>query len=182
MPEDVVRGELDPDAEVKTSPVFDIRKKEPKFIESIATIFSSWLKFLRTVAWMTRFIRHMQKARPYSGDSLSSAELRTAENLIWRLTQRQEYEEELSTLSKKERSLKRSSKLIKLRPFLEDGLLHVGGLLQKSTLADTAKNPIILPSSSLAVKLMVRATHESCGHCGQSHLMTQLRTNYWIVW
>ncbi|XP_068214058.1 uncharacterized protein [Palaemon carinicauda] len=101
MPEDVVRGELDPDAEVKTSLVFDITKKEPTFIESIAIRFSSWLKFVRTVAWMTRFIRHMQKARPYSGDSLSSAELRTAENLIWRLTQSQEYEEELSTLSKK---------------------------------------------------------------------------------
>ncbi|XP_068204704.1 uncharacterized protein [Palaemon carinicauda] len=114
MPEDVVRGELDPDAEVKTSLVFDITKKEPTFIESIATRFSSWLKFVRTVAWKTRFIRHMQKARPYSGDSLSSAELRTAENLIWRLTQSQEYEEELSTLSKKGRSLKRSSKLIKL--------------------------------------------------------------------
>ncbi|XP_068214059.1 uncharacterized protein [Palaemon carinicauda] len=28
---------------------------------------------------------------------------------------------------------------------------------------------------------MVRATHESCGHRGQNHLMTQLRTNYWIV-
>ncbi|XP_068235520.1 uncharacterized protein [Palaemon carinicauda] len=23
--------------------------------------------------------------------------------------------------------------------------------------------------------------HESCGHCGQNNLMTQLRTNYWIV-
>ncbi|XP_068237392.1 uncharacterized protein [Palaemon carinicauda] len=161
MPEDVVRGELDPDVEVKTSPVFDITKKEPTFIESIATRFSSWLKFVRTLAWMIRFIRHTQKAPPYSGDALSSAELRTAENLIWRLTKRQEYEDELSTLSKKGRSLKRSGKLIKLRPFLEDGLLHVGGRLQKSTLADTAKHPIILPSSSRAVKLMVRATHES---------------------
>ncbi|XP_068207763.1 uncharacterized protein [Palaemon carinicauda] len=70
MPEDVVRGELDPDAEVNTSPVFDITKEEPTFIESIATRFSSWLKLVKTVAWMTRFIRHTQKARPYSVDSL----------------------------------------------------------------------------------------------------------------
>ncbi|XP_068211753.1 uncharacterized protein [Palaemon carinicauda] len=93
MPEDVVRGELDPDADVKTSPVFNITKKEPTFLESIVTRLSSWLKIVRTVASMTRFIRHTQKARPYSGDSLSSVELRAAENLIWRLTQRQEYEE-----------------------------------------------------------------------------------------
>ncbi|XP_068209253.1 uncharacterized protein [Palaemon carinicauda] len=94
----------------------------------------------------------MQKARPYSGDSLSSAELRTAENLIWRLTKIQEYEEELSTLSRKGRSLKRYGQ--------------------------ASDHPT---QHSLAVKLMVRATHESCGHCGQNHLMTQLRTNFWIV-
>ncbi|XP_068201659.1 uncharacterized protein [Palaemon carinicauda] len=50
MPEDMVRGELDPDAEVKTSPVSDITKKEPTFIESITIRFSSWLKSVRTVA------------------------------------------------------------------------------------------------------------------------------------
>ncbi|XP_068247840.1 uncharacterized protein [Palaemon carinicauda] len=43
MPENVVRGELDPDAKLKTSTVFNLTKKEPTFLESIATKFSPWL-------------------------------------------------------------------------------------------------------------------------------------------
>ncbi|XP_069979436.1 uncharacterized protein [Penaeus vannamei] len=49
-----------------------------------------------------------------------------------------------------------SSKIVRLRPFLQDGLLRVGGGLRHSGRHFNATHPIILPNKSSLVKLMVR--------------------------
>ena len=173
LPEDVARGELDAEAEVKVSPVFDLTMKEPTYIEGLAKRFSSWWKFIRTVGWMLRFIRLANK-------NSSNTEIRSAETIVWKLIQKQDFGQEIEALSKKQ-PIKKSSRLSKLQPILEDGLLRVGGRLHLSTLPHASKHPIIVPDSSPAVRTLVRCTHEAFGHCGHNHLMALLRARYWIL-
>jgi hypothetical protein len=44
--------------------------------------------------------------------------------------------------------IKRNSKLSKLDPFIEDGILRVGGRLDRALISYDAKHPIILPKDS----------------------------------
>ena len=143
-------------------------------------MWSSLTKFVRIFAWITRFLLRTQKKETIDNQTLSYKELQSSELQIWKMIQKDEFEEEMKALSNG-KSIKKSSRLIKLKPLVDNGLLRVGGRLEESALSDTAKHQIILPSDSPAVKLLVRATHVTYGHCGQNHLMSQLRKKYWIV-
>ncbi|XP_068228001.1 uncharacterized protein [Palaemon carinicauda] len=104
-----------------------------------------------------------------------------ATTIIWKKIQAQEYGSEIKSLSKKESKVKKSSKISKLQLFLQEGLLKVGGRLCEATISDSCKHPIILPSESPIGRKMVRWTHVTNSHCGQNHIMAELRKNYWIV-
>ena len=178
LPNDVRYGDLNEDPEVKTpKALFDITQTEAEGIDTIAKHFSSWD---RLVGFVAISMTLAQRARA-SNLSYSRAEmLERAEHRILHLVQVQAFHKELSRLSKQSDVLK-SSTIVKLRPVLQDGLLRVGGRIQQSSLTDCSKHPIILPSQSIAVKLLVRSVHESLGHCGQNHLLATLRERYWIV-
>lgn len=54
----------------------------------------------------------------------------------------------------------------KLSPFFKDGLLLVGGRLNKSELDFYAKRPILLPNNDHVVNLLVDAYHRRILHAG----------------
>ncbi|XP_069989704.1 uncharacterized protein [Penaeus vannamei] len=74
-----------------------------------------------------------------------------------------------------------SRKIVRLRPFLQDGLLRVGGRLRHSGRDFNVTHPIILPNKSSLVKLMVRWHHEKLAHCVQNNLLSELRQKFWVV-
>ena len=94
--------------------------------------------------------------------------------------QAQHYGSEVEALTKGQK-IKRSSSIIRLRPILSAGLLRVGGRLERAKLDVDAQHPVILPAKYAAVKLLVRWIHEEHGHCGQNHLLAELRTRFWVV-
>ncbi|ROT78831.1 hypothetical protein C7M84_002458 [Penaeus vannamei] len=57
-------------------------------------------------------------------------------------------------LKRNQMGVQASSKIVRLRPFLQDGLLRVGGRLRHSGRHFNATHPIILPNKSSLVKLM----------------------------
>ena len=183
MPEDVRRGALDSkDPEVKTeTPVFDLTLSDAPLIEQLAARYSSWPSFLRHVAWLLRFFNNATKRRDDRDPDLTVEELQRAEDHVWKLVQRQTYASEINSLSGKLGRVLKTSKIRRLNPVMQDGLLRVGGRLGKSGVAAAAKHPLILPHASPVVRLMVRWTHEAKGHCGQNHLMAELRSKYWVV-
>ncbi|CAC5406219.1 unnamed protein product [Mytilus coruscus] len=78
--------------------------------------------------------------------------------------------------------LKSSSKLRKLGPFLDDeGLLRVGGRLERSDIQYDAMHPIILPKDSTVSKLIIDNIHRSIGHLGRNSMLAVLRQHYWIL-
>ena len=65
----------------------------------------------------------------------------------------------------------------------DDGLLRVDGRLCNSNdLPYDVKHPIILPKDHTVTHLLVTSTHEQLGHgSGTEHLLSELRTRFWIV-
>lgn len=61
-----------------------------------------------------------------------------------------------------------SSKLKELNPFLNNGLLLIGGRLENANIPKEQKHPIILPSDHML-------------HCGLQLLLADIRRVYWPV-
>ncbi|GFR12701.1 uncharacterized protein TNCT_417921 [Trichonephila clavata] len=63
----------------------------------------------------------------------------------------------------------------------EDGLLCLGGRLQKSDLNSYEKHPLILPSKSRFSQLLIMRELQRLHHAGVCETLTQIRETYWIL-
>ena len=59
-----------------------------------------------------------------------------------------------------------ASRLAKLNPVVDKGIVRVGGRLDNAPLGSELKHPVILPSDHQVTRLIVRYLHESNGHSG----------------
>ena len=124
---------------------------------------------------------------------LTVGELKAAEDAVIRYVQRQSFPEEMKSLEQvngkvdrlsglqDEKPLKRSSRLYSLNPFVENGLLRVGGRLQRSEVPYETKHPAILPKRGHVTELLIRDAHETIGHQGREHVLAWLRSRFWII-
>ena len=152
---------------------------------------STWMGLLKSVAWLLRLktiLRHRaghMVNTPSAGQTLKLKEIRQAEATILKFIQIQEFPEEISCLSTIQENetlrIKTSSSLKKLSPVLVDGILRVGGRLERASLEYEEKHPAILPKRGQVTDLIVRHFHEVEGHSGANHVLTRIRMKYWIV-
>ena len=73
------------------------------------------------------------------------------------------------------------TKLLKLNPFLDRGLLRIGGRLSRLDLCYEEKHPLILPAKGNLVALMVRNMHQRTQRGGTQLTLRNLRLRYWIL-
>ena len=65
-------------------------------------------------------------------------------------------------------SLKSSSKIVKLDPFLDqDGMLKVGGRIGKCGILDEIQHPNLSPKSCKTADLIMRWCHNKIAHAGR---------------
>lgn len=127
---------------------------------------------------------------------LTVQELKDAEMAILQFTQSQIFSNEFNVLKRinsgeggdkrgrakqKKTELKKSSSLWRLDPFVYEGVIHVGGRLNRADLSEETKHPIILPRKNHVTTLIIRETHEHLGHAGRGHTLARLREKYWIL-
>ena len=117
--------------------------------------------------------------------NLSVKTLERAEAALISYEQHKYFVEESEILDKKDDSrsprLKKSSKLYKLDPFLDDNMFRVGGRLERAELPYSAKHPLLLPKESVVSKLIMEDAHKCCGHLGKNTVLAFLRQKYWII-
>ena len=172
------------DPEVRVSCVTSIESQTDKSLPDPAR-YSSWLKFKRVVAWMTRFVRNLAaRVRPegYHAKTgpLSASELETAEAVILRDVQGQHFQSEIRSLRAGETEVK-SSRLQHVTPFLDDGgVLRVGGRLDNAPLTFSGRHPAILPPDGHVSRLVVMAAHQQVLHSGLERTLTELRSQFWL--
>ncbi|XP_063545735.1 uncharacterized protein LOC134753726 [Cydia strobilella] len=92
-----------------------------------------------------------------------------------------EFKNEIEEINKSGFISSKTSKIRSLTPFLENGILRVGGRLENASDLEIAKHPIILPYDSHLTKLIVADAHERTLHGDQRAMLNYLKSAYWIV-
>ena len=148
---------------------------------------STWEKLRRLVAWLIQALHAFQRLWAASrglDSSPAMLELKTsqtsiqeleAEKIIARNVQHQTYPKEYCNLE--------SSKgpLVKLKPFMKERLLWVGGRLNRSDLDYNAKHPIILPGKHRITEMIILYYHSANGHVGPQQVLSETRQRFWII-
>ncbi len=108
-------------------------------------------------------------------------ELQLAEEAILRDMQKTEFDGELRTLTEG-KTLKSPHRLFKLCPQIDSvGILRVGGRLKNIAIPMEMKHPPIIPGSHAVTKIIIDWVHRHNGHVGPDHVLSLLRTMYWII-
>lgn len=153
------------------------------FIIKLLNECSSISRMVTTIGWLSRYIRWIRDKQNASRRSyLSVSEINNSYNLIIRTVQYMEFQEDIHRLSRGEH-LRKSSKLLCLNPYIDqsDGLLRIGGRLNNSTLRQSAKHPIILPSHNRLTELLIIQAHLIMLHGGPSLTLSYIREKFWII-
>jgi len=144
-----------------------------------ASTFSSYWKLVRTTAWVLRFLQNVRGKEKSVGE-LMATELAAARMLwVW-LVQREIFTSELEAL-RKNSALPSNSKIAWYNPFLDDGLIRLGGRLQCSDLSREQCHPLLLMGSHRFMELLILQTHIRLHHFGVRVILSELRTEFWIV-
>ncbi|KAI5752311.1 hypothetical protein M8J77_015778 [Diaphorina citri] len=134
---------------------------------------SSWNKLLRVIVFVLRFLKKL----PRNNDVVSS-DLDKAEIEIIKIVQHEHFSDDIHKLKN---NLPCSKTLIKLSPFLDDGVIRVGGRLRNSDLGYEQQHPVVLPAKEHVVKLIVEHYHRANLHTGPHLLLSILRRKFWIL-
>ncbi|XP_039509456.1 uncharacterized protein LOC120464180 [Pimephales promelas] len=111
--------------------------------------------------------------------SLRLKDLNEAEIQLIQYSQKQQFQNEIEAL-KQNIPVKRKSQLYKLDPVLQDGILRVGGRLNRAAMPEESKHPAILSKASRVSILILNDIHQRCGHCGRNYMLSTLRQKFWI--
>ena len=72
--------------------------------------------------------------------------------------------------------------LYSLTPFLDqDGLIRLGGRMERSFLPFDSKHPVILPKESQMTELLIQRTHKKMKHFGVNAVLASIRQHYWPI-
>ena len=142
----------------------------------------SWPVLQRRVAWIVRFCQWIANGRVASSTGpLTLQELSQSTQAIVRIVQNECFPQDVKEVSQN-KEVKISSRLGSLRPVLEDGVLRVGGRLQKAVvLSWDEKHPMILPKHHHVSQLIVRHYHEFAAHSGREQTLCELQRMFWII-
>ncbi|KAL0839852.1 hypothetical protein ABMA28_016477 [Loxostege sticticalis] len=147
------------------------------------TKFSSLQKIIRIIAYCLRFISKTKKsteARTFPS-WLTSKELSKAIQISIKASQATCFAQEIKDI-KLRGAVNKKSKLTTLTPFLDgEGILRVGGRLERADLSDDRKHPIVLPSKSHFTNLIIADAHQKTLHGGPQLMVNYLRSKYWIL-
>lgn len=142
--------------------------------------YSSLRKVLRVTAWIQRFVNNSRNPKKRKEGPLTSEETTNANKFWIKQAQEEVYGSDIAEL-KQGRAISKDSKIANLNPVLDDdGLLYVGGRLQKAEFSYQEKHPWIIPSKHRILELITIFHHEKLKHGGLRDTLTDIRENYWI--
>lgn len=152
---------------------------QDEYLVTIMKRHSTLSRLLWNTAYVTKYCTTAKLEPRKKVDTPNAHDLNVALVKWTKYVQYTSFKEDIDRIKAGEELLMRS-KLIKLRPFIDnDGLLRVGGRLSKSELVFSAKHPIILPKKNYFTKLIIERAHKYTLHGGPTSMSSFLQ-NYWI--
>lgn len=151
-------------------------------IEKTASILpnvSSFYRMKRIMAICIRFVYNCKNKNNITGP-ITAMELESAEIAIVKVVQHEALSDEFCMLSKS-KQVHRSSRFIKLSPYIDNGLIRVGGRLRNANLPFESRHQILLPRTHFVSKLIIVHFHLKCMHGGLRLTESMLREKFWIT-
>ena len=96
------------------------------------------------------------------------------------MTQLETFPKELESLAKTNKIDSKSS-LLKLNPFLDQGIIKVDGRLINANLPVFQKHSIILPKNHFMSKIIIRGEHIARMHAGANATLYGVRETFWPI-
>ena len=171
----------------KTKSVCVVTKSQ---ISPITTYFSSWVKLVRSVAWLNRFKCYIMVmfGQRYKENSLnigllSVHEVKAAEEDIVRIAQNETFSDELQLLTKStnEQLLLKSSRLFKLNAVIMNGILRINSCLINCKLKGDFRRLIIMPHDHPTTNSLIEYYHSIEGHMGINQTLSALKSKFWVI-
>ena len=199
----------DPEVKKKTTVLTTVTSFETP-TDHLISFFSDWLRLLKAVAWYLK-VKHVlmliiRKRKEFSsghittrsssqnvkveldafrttlgGQFLTVKDISQAERSVITYVQRQSFPVEMATLETSPFRVQKNSKISRLDPILDGGIIRVGGRLHRSAMPVEAKHPCILPKDAHVSSLILRHIHEHSGHSGRNYMLSELRKKFWVV-
>lgn len=115
--------------------------------------------------------------------SLTTEELRWAENVLYSITQRDQYFTEINIMKENPNStVHKSSPLRKLSPYLDnESILRVRGRIDNAPVGFDTKNPIILPKNHRVTMLIVDWYHRKYRHIHNETVLNEINKKFYIA-
>jgi len=146
---------------------------------NLVNIKSTWRQLVRAIAWLSLFVNYLKGKKTISlPEYLTVSHLKEAERILIKQVQDECFPGEIQALNDG-REVPYGSKLKSLCPFLQEGLLLVGGRLQNANIGESQKHSIVLPASHRVTRLIFESYHKEMLHCGPQALLAQIRRRYW---
>ena len=102
------------------------------------------------------------------------------EDLVKR-AQEEKFNKEIKKIQKK-KQVKKNSRLLSLTPILgKDGLLRVGGRIDRAPVPYESRHPIILPAKHPLTRKIIKIYRRHLKHCGTDYVLAHLRQQFWII-
>ena len=182
-------GRLEADPEVKKIVSVAVVQPGGDPLERLFSHYSVWYRLVRAVAWIIR-LKHCLLVRcrkmlgsgsvPEIQKRLAVQELQSAEKAIVASIQRSEFAADLASLEENG-AVRITSSLARLDPYLHDGMIKIGGRLRHAPLQQDQLQPPVLPRRHHVVDLIIQSIHEEAGHSGREHVLSLLRSRFWIL-
>ena len=159
--------------------------------DNILNWYSSWYRLQRAVVWFMRYKEYCI-ARYLDNKSreelmkckreITISELATATQCIVKYVQKNTYPKDIDVLQlPTKRMTKIHSSLKDINPFLEDGVLKVGGRIHRAPVGYEVRHPTILPGKHPITELIIQYYHQICGHSGPSQVLASVREYFCIT-
>ena len=95
--------------------------------------------------------------------------------------QEETFPEELRRL-KKNKPVKPNSKLLSLSPILrKEGLIRIGGRINRAPIPYDSRHPIILPRRHTLTNQIAAAFYKRLKHTGTDLVLSHIRQHFWII-
>ena len=149
--------------------------------------YSSWKKLCRHYAWWMRFRFNLRcKAKKISPPPerqikyLSAVDLQEAKLALSKQAQIESFQDNYKDLQAN-RSPTPNSSLLPLQSVLIDGVIRVGGWLERAPIPFEAKHQVLLSPKHPLSRLLVQDIHERHFHVGREHTLALVCQQFWIL-
>lgn len=159
----------------------EVREQTNRERSTLWSRYSSLSSLVRFVAYGLRLLNNMKyKGKFKISGLLTAKELQASLESIIKLVQQEEFGEEIDKLSR-EKKIAASSRLVRLVPIIDNGILRIGGRIKNADVDYEKQCPIILPKNHTFTYLVIRETHAKMMHAGINATLYTIRENYWII-